>query len=93
MLLAILMNEYVCATCDPVAHYYARAIRVFGGINFGDVENSPIRQIKIPTKVSSYPVSLTKLCVSILLLKHVDVVLLQNVFSHVPCDRLRLTGG
>ena len=34
----------------------ARA-RVFGGINFGDlVKNSPIRQIKIPTKVSGYTV-------------------------------------
>ena len=65
----LLLNEYVCATCDPVAHYCARAICVFGGINFGDLENSPIRQIKIPTKVSSYTLSLTKLCVSILLLK------------------------
>ena len=34
----------------------ARA-RVFGGINFGDlVKNSPIRQIKIPAKVSGYAV-------------------------------------
>ena len=34
----------------------ARA-RVFGGINFGDlVKNSPIRQIKIPAKVSGYTV-------------------------------------
>ena len=32
--------------------------RVFGGIDFGDlVKNSPIRQIKIPAKVSSYTVS------------------------------------
>ena len=31
--------------------------RVFGGINFGDlVKNSPIRQIKIPAKVSGYTV-------------------------------------
>ena len=30
---------------------------VFGGINFGDlVKNSPIRQIKIPAKVSGYTV-------------------------------------
>ena len=36
----------------------ARA-RVFGGINFGDlVKNSPIRQIKIPAKVSGYTVVL-----------------------------------
>ena len=35
----------------------ARA-RVFGGINFGDlVKNSPIRQIKIPAKVSGYTVT------------------------------------
>jgi len=35
----------------------ARA-RVFGGINFGDlVKNSPIRQIKIPAKVSGYMVA------------------------------------
>ena len=34
----------------------ARA-RVFGGINFGDlVKNLPIRQIKIPAKVSGYTV-------------------------------------
>ena len=34
----------------------ARA-RVFGRINFGDlVKNSPIRQIKIPAKVSGYTV-------------------------------------
>ena len=34
----------------------ARA-RMFGGINFGDlVKNSPIRQIKIPAKVSGYTV-------------------------------------
>ena len=32
--------------------------RVFGGINFGDlVKNSPIRQIKIPAKVSGYTVA------------------------------------
>ena len=61
----LLANEYVCATCDTIVHYYARAICVFGGINFGDLENSQIRQIKIPTKVSSYAVSLTKLCVSL----------------------------
>ena len=35
--------------------------RVFGGINFGDlqknvVKNLPIRQIKVPVKVSSYMV-------------------------------------
>ena len=31
--------------------------RVFGGINFGDlVKNLPIRQIKIPAKVSGYMV-------------------------------------
>ena len=56
----------MCAARDPVAHYYAcdyvslpsrtRAC-VFGGINFGGlVENSPIRQIKIPAKVSGYTV-------------------------------------
>ena len=33
--------------------------RVFGGINFDDlVKNSPIRQIKIPAKVSGYTVVL-----------------------------------
>jgi len=51
----------VCTARDPVAHYYARDyVRracVFGGINFGDlVKNSPIRQIKIPAKVSGYTV-------------------------------------
>ena len=46
------IGEYVCAACDPVAHYCARAC-VFGGINFGDlVQNLPIRQIKIPAKDS-----------------------------------------
>jgi len=37
----------------------ARA-RVFGGINFGDLvkKNSPIRQIKIPAKVSGYTVAI-----------------------------------
>ena len=36
--------------------------RVFGGINFGDlVKNSPIRQIKIPEKVSGYTVWLPNL--------------------------------
>ena len=45
-----------------VRHARIRAItraraRVFGGINFGDlVKNSPIRQIKIPAKVSGYTV-------------------------------------
>ena len=51
----------MCTACDPVVHYYVRdyvcCARVFGGINFGDlVKNSPIRQIKIPAKVSSYTV-------------------------------------
>ena len=46
------------AARDPIAHYYAAITRraracVFGGINFGDLlKNSPIRQIKIPAKVS-----------------------------------------
>ena len=47
-------------TCAPRAYArdYARARAcVFGGINFGDlVKNSPIRQIKIPAKVSGYTV-------------------------------------
>ena len=49
-------------TCAPHAtplRTITRAICVFGGINFGDLENSPICQIKI----SNYTVSLTKLCV------------------------------
>ena len=41
---------------DPTAIMRAQAY-VFGGINFGDlVKNSPIRQIKIPAKVSGYTV-------------------------------------
>ena len=41
----------MCATRDPVAHYYVsdyvRRTRMFGGINFGGlVKNSPIHQIK-----------------------------------------------
>ena len=52
-----LTNEYVCTARDPIAHYYAHVIRVFGEINFGDlVKNSPIHQIKIPAKVSGYTV-------------------------------------
>ena len=51
----------MCTARDPVAHYHARVYalraRVFGGINFGNlVKNSPIRQIKIPAKVSGYTV-------------------------------------
>ena len=52
----------MCAARDPVALYYAHdyahaRARMFGGINFGDlVKNSPIRQIKIPAKVSGYTV-------------------------------------
>ena len=38
--------------------------RMFGGINFGDlVKNLPIRQIKIPAKVSGYTVYLLCLMV------------------------------
>ena len=40
-------------------HNYACRACVFGRINFGDlVQNSPIRQIKIPAKVSGYTVPL-----------------------------------
>ena len=57
----------MCVARDPVAEYYARdyarRARVFGRINFGDlVKNSPIRQIKIPAKVSGYTV-ITVYCV------------------------------
>ena len=57
----------MCTARDPVAHYYAcdyvRRARVFGGINFGDlVKNSPIRQIKIPAKVSGYTVHSCEIC-------------------------------
>ena len=41
----------------------ARA-RVFGGINFGDlVKNSPIRQIKVPAKVSGCTVCIFQVCI------------------------------
>ena len=50
-------GEYVRAARDPVAHYYAHdyasRARVCVWRNFGDLlKNSPIRQIKIPAKVS-----------------------------------------
>ena len=49
------------AARDPIVHYYVRNYahhtHMFGGINFGNlVKNSPIHQIKIPTKVSVYTV-------------------------------------
>ena len=52
----LLANFNLANTCAPCAR-----ARVFGGINFGDlVKNSPIRQIKIPTKVSGYTVYIVK---------------------------------
>ena len=53
-------GDCVCATRDPVAHYYARncELACLAELNLAInlVKNSPIRQIKIPTKVSSYTV-------------------------------------
>ena len=50
-LLRTIMRAITC-----IMRARARA-RVFGGINFGDlVKNLPIRQIKIPAKVSGYMV-------------------------------------
>ena len=47
----------MCAARDPVGTIMRLRARVFGRINFGElVKNSPIRQIKIPTKVSGYTV-------------------------------------
>ena len=52
----------MCAARDPVAHCYV-CDRVFGGINFGNlVKNAPIRQIKIPAKVSGNTVHITPTC-------------------------------
>ena len=51
----LLVNFNLVNTCAP----HATPLRpiMFDGINFGDlVKNSPIRQIKIPAKVSGYTV-------------------------------------
>ena len=55
----------MCTARNPIVRDYARRARAcklvfFCGINFGDlhvVKNLPIRQIKIPAKVSGYMVS------------------------------------
>ena len=48
----LLVNFNLANMYPHCALLRARA-RVFGGINFGDlVKNSPIRQIKVPAKVS-----------------------------------------
>ena len=58
MLLANFNLANTCALHTTPLHTIMRVRTcVFGGINFGElVKNLPIRQIKIPTKVSGYMV-------------------------------------
>ena len=53
----LLANFNLVNMCTLLRTIMLARARVFGGINFGDlVKNSPIRQIKIPAKVSGYTV-------------------------------------
>ena len=67
--------------------------RMFGKINFGNlVKNSPIRQIKIPTKVSGYTVCATSHIISehFILYKGQDEweeqCRIQSIFSQPSSD-------
>ena len=75
----LLVNFNLANTCAPHVYAITRArAHVFGGINFGDlVKNSPIRQIKIPTKVSGY----TVICIYNRKTKHLH----SRIVACVPC--------